>query len=259
MKGPKNKYTFLLFGILIGLLVSFSVVWWQNSSGGSDWSLMKKVKSFFSSFFENSDADTNITVKDSEKTAFYKSMNKKSLKNGKDSLSFFDTTNVDIYDPNAMDEFFAKFGGKMPDSLQLDSFFKSQKAFAKVKDDDVVMKDQLLYSKVVQVTGTNLNEKQNGKNIDSLLTGDVNTKKSNKNIYKVEFWKSPVNYKGYKTGKDKVIIFGLFEFESVSLKLFNKLLYLKNGKDFYAIENTTEFKPLVAISNKNLLSQLNGK
>ncbi|NVO03703.1 MAG: hypothetical protein HXX09_13485 [Bacteroidetes bacterium] len=258
MKGPKNKYTFLLYGILIGLLVSFSVVWWQNSSGGGDWSLIKKVKTFFSSIFESSDADSNITVKESDKTALYRSLKQKAQKNGKDSLSFFDTTNVDIYDPNAMDEFFASFNGKMPDSLQLDSFFKSQKAYAKVKDDDVVMKDELLFSKTVQASGINPNDK-NGKNLDSLLVGDINTKKNSKNIYRVEFWKSPVNYKGYKMGKDKVIIFGLFEFETVSLKLLNKLLYLKSGKDFYTIENTTDFKPLTPISNKSLLNQLNGK
>ncbi len=65
-------------------------------------------------------------------------------------------------------------------------------------------------------------------------------KKSSESI-EVEFWTSPVNYRGYKLSRSKLILFGIDESADVELLSFNEQLYLKLRNEYYLIRNNETF------------------
>jgi len=125
-----------------------------------------------------------------------------------------------------------------------------------------IKKEELLVSKEISIQFIDINNKVN-KN-DSLLavvsgTKDESKKGSQQKIL-VEFWKSPINYKGYQASKNKIICFGLTEIEEVKLFNIKNNLYLKYFDSVYNIEITSDFSNYEKITDANtlnLISKLN--
>ena len=80
--------------------------------------------------------------------------------------------------------------------------------------------------------------------------------KDEKNKFSVEFWESPLNYKGYKKVKNYLVLYGIKQFDLVELKLIKNDLYLCYADNCYLLENTSEFKNLIPINNQQLINQL---
>lgn len=112
------------------------------------------------------------------------------------------------------------------------------------EDDIVVKQDQLLISATLPVE-----EKSEVK--DETLSNETVQKlnpaadlpaneKSNPNCL-VEFWVSPINYKGYKMSKNKLILFGIDEPDAVKLYRVDDALYMSYLKEFYRLNNSFDF------------------
>ncbi len=261
MKRSKGKFGYVLFGVLVGVLISISILWWTGNNPFGEIHIFKNIKSYFSDLFKKSaDDDTSNTKKIDVVSLKNNSSNK--IKTGKPNpdSSYFDSTSIDFYDAAALDEFLASFNGKLPDSIKIDSFFKSQRNVdfvdpVKPEQGIAVKKDKLLFVLTCNVPGLDKLENSNISKADSLII-ENGSSESASNILSVEFWKSPVNYKGYKTGKNKVILFGINANEKVSFKVFNNALYMKHRDSFFLIEKTYEFKPFSPVTNNQLISQL---
>lgn len=111
----------------------------------------------------------------------------------------------------------------------------------------IVKKDQLLISFVLKPIDVEellkpkepLNENLPPKEHDAF-------QQSNRTqSFKVEFWVSPINYRGYKLLQDKLILFGIEEPDAVQLFSNEKNLWMKYGREFYALHQTDEFESLV--------------
>ena len=61
--------------------------------------------------------------------------------------------------------------------------------------------------------------------------------------YMVEFWVSPINYRGYKMSKNKLIIYGIEEPDAVKLYRLNDALFMKYHNEYYRLSNTFEYIP----------------
>ena len=59
--------------------------------------------------------------------------------------------------------------------------------------------------------------------------------------YQVEFWVSPINYRGYKMSKNKLILFGIDEPEAVKLYRVKDALYMSYLKDYYRLNASFDF------------------
>lgn len=264
MKKPKNRFAYMFVGIFIGILIAFSIVWWQGNNIG-EWGVFKKVKSFFSNIVgKNDDHDVSVINENLSKQNTANKTQKITDQKLKNDSAFYDTTNVNLYDPAALDEFLAQYNGHLPDSLLLDSIIKSQNNIDinsyNTASDIKVKQDKLIYAKSFNVPGIEMFTADNPDKLDSLLTDNKTTlPNKTKNSLRVEFWKSPINYKGYKTGVNKVVIFGIDQYDMVTFKWMNKTLYMKYIADYYQIDKTIEFKSLMPISNPQLLSQLSSK
>lgn len=264
MKKPKNKFGYLLVGIFIGVLIAFSIVWWQGNDFGR-WGILNKVKLYISNLFNNDDERNISGITDNPENGNKSNAARKITDPGlRNDSAFYDTTNVNLYDPSALDEFLAKYSGQLPDSLLLDSIIKSQNNVDinsyNTASGIEVKKDKLIYAKTFKVPGITIFDGDNPDKLDTLLTdykGSLQDK--TKNIIKVEFWKSPINYKGFKTGVNKIILFGIDQFDMVSFKSMNNTLYMKYMSDFYQLYKTNGFEKLVPVSNQQVLSQLNSK
>jgi hypothetical protein len=122
-------------------------------------------------------------------------------------------------------------------------------------EDIIVKKDQLLIS-------LNIKSKEIGKQISKVENTVSNSSKNIVNklnpggdlpeesvtsgeTFYVEFWISPVNYKGYKLINNKLILFGIEEPDAVRLFSDESKLWMKYGKDYYSLMPTENFEALV--------------
>ncbi len=129
---------------------------------------------------------------------------------------------------------------------------------SEVSDDIVVRKDELLTSKTLEVINVNpVSSKNNSK--DSLLqrvSGVQDDKNSGKMILNIEFWQSPINYKGYKMSKYKVVLFGIASAEGIKLFKSDDAIYMRNQNSVYKLDYASELKPYEKVSDESLISKL---
>ncbi|HRY97587.1 MAG TPA: hypothetical protein P5550_00880 [Bacteroidales bacterium] len=74
---------------------------------------------------------------------------------------------------------------------------------------------------------------------------------TNDSPYKVDFWRSPVNYRGYRKSGRSLVVFGLAQPDSVRLERSGPNLYLEVTDKRYLITETYDFKHLVEVRGKN--------
>lgn len=254
----------MFIGILIGFLIAWSIVWWQGGSI-SNLHFIEKTRNYFSNLFGSKDKD-HITIVTEDFTE-----NKQNVSDPlltielQNDSAFYDSTNFDFTNPDAFDEFLAQYNGQLPDSALFDSIIKSQMNLDMHNSDNSsenihVKKDKLLFAKTFTIPGIEAVNQDNIDKLDSLLSKDISALNNNKrDKLLVEFWKSPINYKGYKTGKNKLVLFGIDQFNLISFKMIDKTLFMKYLADYYQIDHTLEFKSLIPVSNSNILSQLNNQ
>jgi len=122
-------------------------------------------------------------------------------------------------------------------------------------DNIVVLKDQLVTSVQVPVIQVLMTGRTG---VDSLNRKGQNPKPivSGPNPFPVEFWQSPLNYKGYQLGKNKLILYGLNESEKLHLFSWNGGLFLKVQEQFVRLDRKGEFKSFEKITDPALLAPL---
>lgn len=94
-------------------------------------------------------------------------------------------------------------------------------------DDEDIAKDELILKKQFAVYSLNLNE-----NGEKNLIEYVN----------ISFWKSPVNYKGYKRGEKNLIFFGIDTLQDFRLEKSNDSLWLFKQNQVYLLERSSDFR-----------------
>ncbi len=117
----------------------------------------------------------------------------------------------------------------------------------------VVMRDELIRTLFIdaQVIGKSSSSKSDS--LIQTLQGGSSGKPGN---YRVEIWRSPVNFKGYRLLRTSVITFGLDP--DVPLKLFdlNSVMYLRSGTSVFKLQLTDKFLPFQPVIDDSILKQL---
>jgi hypothetical protein len=122
-----------------------------------------------------------------------------------------------------------------------------------------IKKDIMLLSKTIKIIGFNKNKTEKNKILDSLLTGEESNNKIYSDNIIVELWQTPLNTKGYKFSRNKLIIYGFKTIDDIELILFNSNYYIKLNNNIYRIIFTDDFQPLDnnnIIKDKDLLIKL---
>ena len=121
----------------------------------------------------------------------------------------------------------------------------------------VVRKDELLMAKTLEVTSLNPAIKTTAK--DSLLqkvSGIKDDKTADKQLFNVEFWESPLHYKGYKLSKYKMVLYGFASAEGLKIYRLDEAYYLKSGGLVYRLEYANDFRPYERITDELIIAKL---
>lgn len=234
-----NKSLLFLLGLVLGLLAGAGFFIFKMDD------ILKKVNLFSSS------RDTVIvqqanTEKKKDKTDIKKYIGKKdSSKNNMSSAELLAQ----------------KYSREVPIKkvmAEADSLLKDSSAIVErqnTTENFIVRKDELLDSKNFQVVNLQNEEKINPS--DSLLE-KVSGIKNNKTSLslKVEFWQSPINYKGYKMTKNKVVLFGINPDENIKLFHLDDAIFMKHNQNCYILYFTDDFKQFEKVNDSGIISKL---
>ncbi|MBP9068729.1 MAG: hypothetical protein KBG47_04430 [Bacteroidia bacterium] len=114
-----------------------------------------------------------------------------------------------------------------------------------------VVVDQLLSSKLIKII--NLTNSNSNDTLAQNVSG-VNSIQSDS--YVMEFWKTPLNSKGYRFQKNKIMLYGINDHNDLLLYQFEGRYFIKSFEVVYELESTQDFQPLVKVNNIELLSKL---
>lgn len=229
-----NKYsrTYFIIGLLLGLLLGIFA---------SLKFIQRDIKPEYTpiNIILNSDTISNQGIKNSKKNA-----KKKILKDG-NNISITESIEIDslssdsiVLDSNDIafendsigkDSISVKIASTKSDSISEVSDYSLKYEVLNIdkhnSDGDIhIAKNELIYAIFAQPEGnkndflcnTNYNSKR-----DSLLINNI--KETDADGLYVEFWRSPINYTGYKLSNNTLVLFGIYQYTSISLK------YLENG------------------------------
>jgi len=125
---------------------------------------------------------------------------------------------------------------------------------ALLKEEDVkVAQEELLSVKNIKVINLDSGTKRD--TLTGQLAGVTNSEYPN--LFFVEFWKTPLNSKGYRMTRNRVILYGLSDFSSITIYKVDDNYYLKNDDVVYKISSGTEFKPMELVNDSQLLAKIN--
>jgi hypothetical protein len=125
---------------------------------------------------------------------------------------------------------------------------------ALLKEEDVnVAQEELLSVKNIKVINLDTDSKRD--TLTGQLAGVTNA--DYPNLFFVEFWKTPLNSKGYRMTRNRVILYGLSDFSSITIYKVDDNYYLKNDDVVYKISSGTEFKPMELVNDSQLLAKIN--
>ena len=110
----------------------------------------------------------------------------------------------------------------------------------------VIKKDKLIASKEVSVLPLDFDQEllNHSTKADSLLSVVSDTRLDhNSNVQKVvvEFWESPINYKGYMDAGNKLILYGLDEQASFKLATYKNTLFIKYHNEVYELNSNHSY------------------
>ncbi len=79
----------------------------------------------------------------------------------------------------------------------------------------------------------------------------------NSDLYFVEFWKTPLNSKGYRFTKNKIMLYGFDDFSNLTLYEIDHSFYIKSSDQVYKLLYSSEFKQLDRVLDSELLAKIN--
>ena len=137
---------------------------------------------------------------------------------------------------------------------QLDSIPSSENFNSDYNSDEIVVKrDELIESQLLKLTVISRNSVK-GKT-DSLIQV-LQGSNSQSPEYRIEYWRSPINYRGFKFIRNSIVTFGLDPNESSRLFQLEDKFYLKHGVSVYRLFTTEKFEPFSKVIDENIIKQL---
>lgn len=128
--------------------------------------------------------------------------------------------------------------------------------FVPADDGIVVRKDVLLGTATLEVNNLTAIPVRSAK--DSLAAKVAGVKEENQfsQFMNIEFWNSPLNYKGYKMGKYKIVLYGFTSGDNPVLYRLADKFFLKTKSAVFQLENTADFKPFDQVTDQEILAKL---
>ncbi|MGZ3933104.1 MAG: hypothetical protein ACXVP0_17890 [Bacteroidia bacterium] len=92
---------------------------------------------------------------------------------------------------------------------------------------------------------------------DTLAGRLAGVNEESSSLFFVEFWKTPLNSKGYRMSRNRIILYGFSDFSSFNLYKVDDVYYLKSEEQVYKLNSGTDFMPMERVSDTELLARIN--
>jgi hypothetical protein len=236
----KDKIPAFLLGILTGLIIAVGFFIFKLDV-----------------YFERIKLYENIT-----KTIY--TYSKKQKDNSHEDLS---TANKEIETPTSTEKLRSERKNTLASSSQevsvkdnsTDSLYFNSTENDEDLEEVIIERDRLLEALPFQIINLNLLSASE-KTADSLLqkvSGVKDDRNSERNLITVELWKSPLNYKGYKMSKTKLVVYGLQNIDGFKLYKLDGVVYAKlTSSTVYRLEQTYDYKPYQQVHDEAILNKL---
>lgn len=241
----KDKIQPFIFGLMLGLLVGIGFFIFKLDNYFKELNLYKKLNKNIEILSSNNSIEAEQGKPEKQKTKTSKESRSIKLTTINDSLAI---TEESVFSEE-------KRGSELKDSLKNDTL-----ELVNESEDIVVRKDELLFAKDIEIINQNAvrsdNNIQNTK--DSLLqqVSGIRDEHQKSSYYKVEFWKSPINYRGYKMAKNKIVVYGINPSDFLKLYKLDNVIYLKSLHATYRLDYSNDFRQFEKITDEDILSRL---
>ncbi len=74
----------------------------------------------------------------------------------------------------------------------------------------------------------------------------------------VEYWKSPLNSKGYKLTRSRLVLFGYTPDDKIQLCKLDNSIYMKTASGVFRLEFSSSYRQLERVTDETLVGRLNG-
>ena len=132
------------------------------------------------------------------------------------------------------------------DYVEVDSLITEEDQFT-------IAKEELLSVKSLKVIKIGGGSNQS----DSLAAHLANVKENVSDLYFVEFWKTPLNSKGYRFTKNKIMLYGFMDSNNILLYELESSFYIKSSDQVYRLFYGGDFKQLERVLDTELLAKIN--
>jgi hypothetical protein len=119
----------------------------------------------------------------------------------------------------------------------------------KQEGDINIATEELITVKNIKIINIGNNSSAN----DSIASNSEN----NNDLYFIEFWKTPLNSKGYRFSKNKIMLYGFVDFSNITLYQLDNSYYIKSSEQVYKLFYSSEFKQLERVIDSDLLAKIN--
>lgn len=246
MSSFKEKSQIFIMGLMAGLIVAGAFFILKLDNYFKELNFYKNiVKTFtFKSAQKNNEILSIQEKEEPKKDKKNKETKVKNIPSIPDTSSINKPTTNFVLDADTIAKFTAK------DSLT--------NVLTASQEEIVIRKDELLLTKTVEVINIGASSLTQNNPKDSLLqkVSGIKDDKAPKQLMNVELWHSPLNYKGYKMGKYKIILYGIISLDGLKIYTLENETFLKQGTTVYVLVNTSEFKPYERITDENIISKL---
>lgn len=116
-----------------------------------------------------------------------------------------------------------------------------------------VAKDEMLSVKNIKPIRIGIKETTN----DSAAANLADVNQNNDDLFFIEFWKTPLNSKGYRFLKNKIMLYGFQDYDNVLLYILDESYYIKCADQVYKIFSDADFKPVERVVDSELLAKIN--
>jgi hypothetical protein len=247
MSGFKDKLQIFFLGLLLGLLL------------GGGFFLFKldqyvKELSIYKSITHSNDTFANGSVLQEHEIS-----NKNT---GHNTLDHTPNTPA----PGAGKKVSAQLALSVPQTRQTEDSLKASDSVAhapaepKISAEDIVLrKDELLSTRLLEEFNISMVAANSVNLYDSLaakMAGVRDEHAASRQFSTVEFWSSPLNYRGYKMNRSKLILYGIADASGVRLYKLDEEIYLHTDSQVYRLDYTNDFKPYERVTSEAILAKL---
>ena len=92
---------------------------------------------------------------------------------------------------------------------------------------------------------------------DTLSAKLAGVNEDNTILFFVEFWKTPLNSKGYRMAKNRIMLYGFSDFSSINIYKVDDTFYLKSEEQVYKLSGSADFMPMEKVNDSELLTKIN--